>query len=231
MIICKVCNKEFKQLDSHLRKQHKTSSKEYKEKFPGSKIMNPEDNPMYGKHMTKETKNKISNNKERSKKLSILMKEYRKTHSIAGKNNPMFGRNHTKESIQKMSEIVCNQINNGRNLFANHKKGYFYSKKQNKNIWHDSSYEKKGLEILENDPNVFEFGRSYMKISYKIDDQIKYTIPDFIINNNKIIEVKPQRKLDNIEKERIKVAAIDSYCKNNNLFFEVWTEKELQVGG
>ena len=62
---------------------------------------------------------------------------------------------------------------------------------------------------------------------YEFEGNFRNTIPDFIVNDKIIIEVKPQRKLDLIEKERKKIEAIDIYCKNNGLSFEVWTEKDL----
>jgi very-short-patch-repair endonuclease len=71
------------------------------------RLSNPKNHPMYGKHHSEETKNKIS-------QIRI------KSGMSAGKNNPMYGKKHTPEAIRKMFEyrrpnsletIVMNELN------------------------------------------------------------------------------------------------------------------------
>src|SRR5574343_1742689 len=125
-----------------------------------------------------------------------------------------------------MNRTVCDQIANGRNLYANHKKGWFHSNKQNKDIWYDSSYELKALEILERDENCLSFSRTNFKVPYLYEGIMKNTVPDFIVNDKLVIEVKPKRRVF-LEKERRKIEATYSYCIARGLDFIVWTEKEI----
>jgi len=225
-------------------KMHDITAEQYKEKFNVSSLMSEEtikkiseatsgqNNPMHGVHRFGDDSPNFG--KKFSDDHKKRISETRKKNKIAcGENNPMYGKHHSKESIKKMSESICNQINNGRNLYANHEKGYFHSDRLNEDVWYDSSYEKIALKIFEKDLNIVKFGRSYMKVPYIYKEKEKFSVPDFrltfVDGSEKIIEIKPERKLKLIEKERIKVEAISIYCIANGLLFETWTEKDLGI--
>lgn len=71
---------------------------EIKRKISKSRIDNEvakgENNPMYGKHHTKEMKEKITNNKERSKKISKSLKG----HSVSDESREKISKNHADVS-------------------------------------------------------------------------------------------------------------------------------------
>lgn len=60
-------------------------------------------NPMYGKHHSEETKQKIRKNTDKSFTQTIEYKE-KMSKIVSGEKNGMYGRTHTKISKQKMSE-------------------------------------------------------------------------------------------------------------------------------
>lgn len=74
-----------------------------------------ENNPMYGKHHSEETRRKIANNRNMA---SYKTEKFRNTISniVSGENNPMYGKHHSEESKKAMSEhhkgLNCGE-NNG----------------------------------------------------------------------------------------------------------------------
>ena len=103
--------------------------------------------------------------------------------------------------------------------------------KNNSSIVYDSSYELSAMEIFENDLNVYVYNRCRIKIPYELDGTNHYYFPDFLVNyfsKQKIIEVKPVKFL-NSPKNLSKFAAARKYCAQNNIEFEVWTEKDLNL--
>lgn len=72
MVICKICNKEYKRIDaSHLLKTHKISVDDYLEKFPGSELISKETRDLYSKGTTKY----FSNEENRKKRVYIRTPE------------------------------------------------------------------------------------------------------------------------------------------------------------
>jgi hypothetical protein len=55
----------------------------------------------------------------------------------------------------------------------------------------------------------------------------KNYIPDFLINDNIIIEIKPKSLLK-LEINKLKIARLKKYCKENHLICKIITEKELE---
>jgi len=234
-----MCNKEFKQLSFFHLKIHNITPREYKKKFNVSTLIDKniskkiskaasgKNNPMYGK------KNKSNLGKKFSKSWRKNISKARKKMGIArGKNNPMYGKSHSEETKKKISEAKSKSMTEGKYNKSCHKSGYFYSKRLKKKIWHDSSYELRALEKFENNPLIVDFDRSKLRIVYIYNGERK-TIPDFRIRyldgKEKIIEVKPRKKIEEIEQEMVKIEAMKEYCKNNNLGFATWTEKSLGI--
>jgi hypothetical protein len=107
------------------------------------------------------------------------------------------------------------------------RRGLYPSKKIGKNVPFQSSYELKAILILEEDKNVLIYDHGH---TYEINGRSRCA--EFIVNNNKIIEVKPQGMINskNLEiKSRVALQLSDGqdYCNQNNLEYEIWTEKEL----
>lgn len=94
-VICRICGEEFQQINHLHLKKHGVTPEEYKSEFPRASItsgktqkkMSGENNPMYGRTRTKETKAKISEantGKVRSKEVRDNM-----SMRMIGENNPM----------------------------------------------------------------------------------------------------------------------------------------------
>lgn len=120
-----------------------------------------------------------------------------------GKNNAMYGKapHHTKR----------------------HK---FFSNKNNKEFIVKSTYELSAIKILENDNDVLNYQYEPFNIPY---DENHSTIPDFLVeykNKKVLIEVKPQNCIK-LWNNKIKIEAMKKYCRNNNLLFKLWTEKNI----
>jgi len=83
MIVCKLCNKEYKRLDSsHLPKTHKISVKDYLEQFPGSEIISKESLELYSKGTIKY----FSNEENRKKNVYTRTPEIIQAQLLARQN-------------------------------------------------------------------------------------------------------------------------------------------------
>lgn len=71
--------------------------KKYKERSTG------ENNPMYGKHHSEETKQKIRENTDKSFTQTLEYKQ-KMSKAVSGEKNGMYGHNHTEISKKKMSD-------------------------------------------------------------------------------------------------------------------------------
>lgn len=169
-----------------------------------------ENNHMYGKHHTKETKQKISSKlkgyvytEERNKKISeALTGRKRPDISAKLKNRPSWnkgilmsletrkkmslsrsGIKHSIKTKQKMSNSMFDRINNnnGINPGLHRKAGWFNSLKNKKEIPYDSSYELLAYQILEQLKKVKCYSRCKFSIDYKFKDSIHKYIPDIIV--------------------------------------------------
>ena len=81
--------KELDIKEKHYIKQFNSISNGYNHVEGGSGVkLFGEDNPFYGKHHTKESRDRISNNHI----------------DVNGENNPMYGKHHTEEARKKMGE-------------------------------------------------------------------------------------------------------------------------------
>lgn len=85
---------------NHIRIHNMNASVDTHEKW--SRAQSGENNPMYGRHHTEESRKKIAvastgrlHSEEELKKMSEALK---------GQKNPMYGKHHTEEELKKMSE-------------------------------------------------------------------------------------------------------------------------------
>lgn len=115
-------------------------------------------------------------------------------------------------------------------FFKNCKRGYYFSSKNQKEIYYSSSYELKSYQILEQLSKVKSYDRCHYYLEYKFEDRIKNYIPDLLVvytdGTKEIIEIKPQNLINN-SKNQAKFKAAEDYCKSNNTIFSIWTEQEL----
>ncbi len=111
-----------------------------------------------------------------------------------------------------------------------YKQGHFYSVKNNKDLYYQSSYEFVAFEILEQLSKVRSYDRANFRIPYMINNEIHYTVPDILITytdgTKELIEVKAKWFLHD-EKTNAKFWAMNDYAATQGWDFNVWTEKEL----
>ena len=130
----------------------------------------------------------------------------------------------------KMSEWLAINISSGTfiPIAQDYKQGYIINISTGKYEFYASSYEKLRMEQL-NEQNVSWTKKHKIKIKYIDKNGIfRYYIPDFLINNVVVEEIKPSRML-NEDNNPLKFEAGKEYCKNNNLEFKIITEKELGI--
>jgi hypothetical protein len=131
---------------------------------------------------------------------------------------------------EKVSKSIAYRISKG--LFNPHnsfKNGNYISKISRKQEHYDSSYEL--LRMKQLDSLKIPWTKKHgIVIKYKnIKGKIKRYIPDFLVSNSTIEEVKPKYLVENYIPVKIKIKAGKLYCKQNGYKFKIITEKELGI--
>ena len=150
----------------------------------------------------------------------------------AYKNDPTI-INRIKEGLKRsiiQDPTIIDRMVGKKNKYKN---GHFYSLKNNCNIFYQSSYELKALNIWENDSNIISFTRPKLVLAYVDDNKIEHLYkPDFLLlykdGHKELIEVKSNWNRNNRD-TILKELAAREYCKNNNLQYYILTEKELNI--
>lgn len=110
------------------------------------------------------------------------------------------------------------------------KKGWFYSKLNNKWFFFRSSYELLTYEYLESNENIVKYKVEDIRVEFEYEGKLHITIPDllveFIDGYQIVIEIKCEYYLSD-PKTQAKIKAIKKYACDNNLGFLLLTEKEL----
>jgi len=101
------------------------------------------------------------------------------------------------------------------------RRGVYQSKKMGKTFPFQSSYELKAILLLEADDSVKTYE---VQIGFKIDGRDRSA--DFLINESKLVEVKPKRMLQS-HKVQIQIMDNMTYADRNGYDFEIWSEAEL----
>ena len=173
---CKFCGKECHNLNS--LKQHECRCKLNPNRKAFTNLSNA--NCGWSKGLTKETDVRVKNN-------SISSKNYYKTHEGAFK-----GKHHTEEFKKWLSDYQTNLNHSGHNRNSHGKRGKL------DNIYFMSTYEL-AYYIYRRDNNmIIKPCKSRYKYIYK--NKTHYYTPDFIIENNQIVEIKGREtELDKIK--------------------------------
>jgi hypothetical protein len=193
-------------------------------------------NPFFGKHHTKETKEKILKNRDYS---VYKTNEFREKISkiTSGRNNPMFGKSVYDQWLKKYGKTIADDKMNQYKLkqsFNNKgKKNSMYGKPSPKNSgngicgWYKGWFFRSLLElsymifVIERFNLMWETGESEKyKINYIQDGVNKNYFPDFVINGKYIIECKPKKLWLN-SKNLSKFNFAEKFCKENNYIFKV----------
>lgn len=175
--------------------------------------------------------------KENFKKISKTKKEMFASGKLI---HPRIGKKHSQETLkkllgrkasdlskEKMSAAQVNRILSG--IRPRYSSGVFYSVKNKKEFYYRSSWEKMYMQYLENKLNA-SYNYECLKIPYYYNNNKRWYVPDFFVDGAIIQEIKPQY-LINKERNVAKFSAAREYCKQNNMVFEVLTEKELKQLG
>lgn len=155
----------------------------------------------------------------------------------SGEKNGMFGKNHTDESRDSMSKTKAERMSAG--LYDKSKRGNqgkrFFSK-TGKEVFYRSSWEKKAMEMLENNPSVLSFSYEPFFIPYyRLHGKqmnLRHYVPDLLIEysngEKKLVEIKPKCYLE-AAVNLAKFSAAREYCLKNGMTFEVWTQEDLDI--
>ncbi len=178
-------------------------------------------NPFFGKKHTKETKKRMSltdrsymvGNKNPMKSVK-LRKYFSKLHS--GIKNPMFGKHHSKSALKKISFHSKGKNNpmygkpspqGSGNGWANWYKGFHFRSIRELQFFID----------CENNKLKCENAQSKFCIPYKnaIGENRTYR-PDFLVNDELIVEIKPKVLWDT-PTIKLKTKAAKQFCKRLGL--------------
>lgn len=142
-----------------------------------------------------------------------------------GKKRWVFSLNESFVSwTKRLSEKCANQNKNG-DFKQSHIRGYFDSKKNDKNVYYGSSYELRCIFLLEADDRVI----SYERGECFEDSKGRFRNPDLLVTysdgSKTMIEVKPKSRLEEDDiVEQIEESR--KYSMENGLGFKVWTEDD-----
>ncbi len=193
---------------------------------------------------TEESKKKMS----KGNKGKIRTEEHKRSYSKAKKgvkkpprtkehcenlSKALTGEKHSKERIEKRSKGISQAYLDGKmNKTIRGKSGYYFSNKNNKDLFYRSSYELVAYELLEQISKVKSYETEPFRIQYEYRESKHHTIPDILItytdDSKELVEVKPEYKLKD-EKEQTKLVAMKNYSEENGIEFSIWTEKELKI--
>lgn len=168
---------------------------------------------------------RISWNKGLTKEINLSLKRM---------SEKKIGRKCSAETKSKMSTSQHTAFLEGRktprNHIKKHKKGYFYSKKNQKYLWYDSSFELIAFQILESLIAVKMFKKGLFRIPYFFNNkQYVYIIDLFVEYTNgekQLIEVKAKYMLQDLQ-QKAKIDAGERFAKEHYMNWSVWTEDTL----
>ena len=202
-----------------------------------------------GSTLSQETKDRISKTKLSSEPTECEIKARKESADRLVKynkeNDPWNkGKPHTPEHIAKISKgnTGKKRTREVRELLStlaiqrcidetNFSRGKYFSNKNNCFIKHDSSYEIRAYELLEQEDSIASYKRCNFYIKYFYDGINRSTNPDllltFVDGHTEMVEVKPQRWVVNCDKTRKKINVAHQYCKKIGIRYSVWTESKL----
>ncbi|RTL01055.1 MAG: hypothetical protein EKK57_05690 [Proteobacteria bacterium] len=197
-----------------------------------------EKNPFYGKKHSSETKQRMSENHadfsgnknpfkkwiENEENYNQWCEARKAALSNRDKNSEEY-KSYCKEVSQRVSKLYLD--GKLEPYGKNHISGHFDSIKFNDRFYYQSSYELKFLEFCESSIKINQLIKSPYRIEYEIDGRIYNYIPDFLVNNKILIEIKPESLLE-FDKNPHKFKAGENFCIKNDIKFIIVTEAELE---
>lgn len=272
LLICPICKKEFRTLNSHIHFKHKLSTEEFLSKYPNTKLVSED----IKRQVSKSCKSSGCGKWMKGYRFSDERKE-KYSEMNSGKGNPFYGKKHSKKTKGLMSDnhadftgennplvkwlnkdeknreeysrimkeawddpekytMLCRRnsqnvekaiLNGNLNPYSNCLHGWFESKKFATKFYYQSSYEFAFLQFCENSDKVCFLQKVNFSIPYKDDEgkDHKY-FPDFVVNENVVVEIKPKSMLD-YNHNRNKIEFAKKYCSENGLKYKLLMEEEL----
>ena len=181
------------------------------------------------------TEKEITARKESSVRLSKYNKEndpwnkdkHLTPEHVAKISKANTGQKRTREVRELLSELAIQRCIDETNF----SRGKYFSNKNNCFIKHDSSYEVRAYELLEELGNVVSYKRCNFYIKYFYDGIDRSTNPDLLLTyadgTTEMVEVKPRRFVTNCDKTIKKINVANQYCKERGIKYSVWTERKL----
>ena len=229
---CPICNKELIMSGKDKKNVKWRWKRAIKNKIPcnscsiklGGKLKG-DNNPAKRLDVRKKiSENNAMKNPENVEKVRqmALRPEERKRRSIQLKNN---NPAHNLEFLQKRINTYTKRLANGEyNTKSCFKTGY-YEKKNGQKEWYDSSLELKRMEQLDQS-GVSWTKKHKIRIPYKNENGINtYYVPDFLIENNIIEEVKGWLKGNDEMKAELGI----TYCKENGMKYIFMLGDKLDI--
>lgn len=166
--------------------------------------------------------------------LSLTSKNTGKNHfnyGKKGKDNPNYGSKRTNKTKQKMSVTRIKLLKeNPSFLNSSYTSGWYYSKKNDKELHYRSSYELQAYKLLEQMSEVVSYEAEPFSIPYIFEGAKRNYLIDLLVvyksGRKELIEIKPEYFISE-DKNQAKFNAAKEYSQDNNYDFSIWTEKEL----
>jgi hypothetical protein len=105
--------------------------------------------------------------------------------------------------------------------------GEYFSFKNNKNMFYASSFELKAMKMFDINPDIMKWDRCNFYIPYTFNGEQHKYFPDFILDDDHIVEVKPAKASDWQPTWKFKLQALKDYCNLRRWTYGVWTEFDL----
>ena len=119
------------------------------------------------------------------------------------------------------------ECNPKRNYYT---QGWYTSKLTNNCEFYSSSYELKYMNLLDTGDMPWTKKHKIIIPYTDLYEVNRYYIPDFLVGDLYLDEVKPSVLVDSyIDNNILKIEAARKYCDTNNLIFRIITEKELEI--
>ncbi len=120
----------------------------------------------------------------------------------------------------------CAEQNRRGDFKHSHIRGYYFSQKNQCEIYYSSSYELRCMFMLDQEESV----KSYRRADIFLDSDGKTRNPDIHIEYNngliKILEVKPEKRFLNEEAVKKQIDESIKFAKSKNFDFAVWSEND-----
>ena len=222
------------------KKFWRNASNEYK-KLHGRKISESSSTFESKIKRSKSQKESYNNNPQRGIQNGHRLRQFYKDNpdkaDMIGRNVSKYYEDHPEARIEQSLRSINSWLNPSERRLENGcgPRGVeykVYSKWEDKEIKLDSSWELKFIDLCSNNNLVNKLVRCPFSIRYnsEIKGRNRVYLPDFLLNDHYLIEVKPNYMLD----DPINIAkfnAADLYCRENGLEYVILTEDYLFNNG